>query len=75
MEDLWVIRSFVNNVEAELARSALEAAGIESIIRADDGGGTYPWGGGVELLVRPEDGDRAAEVLGTVPQPVEQTDE
>lgn len=77
MDDLQVIRTFINNVDAELARGALQAAGIESMIRADDCGGTRPhlWLGGVELLVRAEDVARAEEVLETSPKPVEQADE
>lgn len=69
MDDLQVIRTFINNVDAELARGALEAAGIDSMIRADDCGGTRPhlWMGGVELLVRQEDTARAEEILGTEP--------
>ena len=58
-DDLLVIATFINNIDAELARGALEAAGIESLIRADDCGGTRPhmWMGGIELLVRGEDVD------------------
>ena len=64
---LVVIRTFLNNVDAELARSALEAAEIESLIQADDCGGVRPhlWMGGVELLVTAEDAARADEVLAT----------
>jgi hypothetical protein len=68
MDDaLRVIRTFVNNFDAEMARSALEAAGIDSMIRSDDCGGTRPhlWVGGVQLLVRQEDAAEADEVLGT----------
>lgn len=76
MDDLHAIRTFINNVDAELARGALEAAGIDSMIRADDCGGTRPhlWMGGVELLVRQEDVARAEEVLGTEPVVAENTD-
>jgi hypothetical protein len=76
MDDLLVIRTFINTVDAELARGALEAAGIESMIRADDCGGTRPhlWMGGVELLVRQDDVARAEEVLGTEPTVMEKTD-
>lgn len=65
MTDLVVLRTYVNNFDAELARGALEAAGVDSMIRADDCGGTQTqlWMGGVELLVRAEDADRADEVL------------
>lgn len=60
-----VIRTFLNNVDAELARSALEAAEIESVIRADDCGGVRPhlWMGGVELLVGTDDAAQAEAVL------------
>jgi len=63
---LVVIRTFLNNFEAEVARSVLEAAEIESLIQADDCGGTRPhlWMGGVQLLVAAEDAARAEEVLG-----------
>ena len=62
-----VIRTFLNHVDAELARSALEAAGISSRIHADDCGGVRPhlWMGGVELLVDEADQAQAEEVLGS----------
>ena len=68
MDDpLRVIRTFVNNFDAEIARGALEAAGIDAMIRSDDCGGTRPhlWMGGVQLLVREEDAAEADELLGT----------
>jgi hypothetical protein len=72
MSDLVVLRTYLTNIDAELAHGALEAAGIESIVRADDCGGTRPhlWMGGVDLLVWPEDVERADEVLSNeaVPQ-------
>lgn len=71
MTDLVVLRTYVNNFDAELARGALEAAGIDSMIRADDCGGTRPhlWMGGVALLVRADDAERADEVLGSEARP------
>ena len=62
-----VIRTFLNNVDAELAKSALEAAEINSVIRADDCGGVRPhlWMGGVELLVDEADQAQAEEILGS----------
>jgi hypothetical protein len=76
-DDLFVLRTFINNIDAELAKGALEAAGIDSMIRADDCGGTRPhlWMGGVALLVRREDAPRAEEILSTEPQPAEQGDD
>jgi hypothetical protein len=64
--DLVILRTFLNHVEADLAKMTLEAAGIEALIRSDDCGGLRPhlWMGGVELLVSVEDVERAEEVLG-----------
>ncbi|HEX4004428.1 MAG TPA: DUF2007 domain-containing protein [Candidatus Acidoferrales bacterium] len=64
--ELVVVRDFLNKMEAELAQGALQAAGIHSIVSADDAGGTEPglWMGGVRLLVRAEDAKNAEEVLG-----------
>lgn len=73
-DDLRVVRTFLNSFEADVARSALDAAGIESMVRADDCGGMRPhfWMLGIELLVRDEDAARAEEVLGTEPIPVDE---
>lgn len=38
---LVAIRTFSTRIEAELARMALEARGIQAIIRADDCGGMH----------------------------------
>jgi hypothetical protein len=64
--ELVVVRTFGNRIDAELAHSALEAAGIESTIVDDDGGGTQPelWLRGVAVAVRAEDAARAEEILG-----------
>jgi len=39
---LVVVRTFSTRVDAELAQSALEMAGIESMVRSDDAGGLRP---------------------------------
>lgn len=66
MNDDWiVVRTFANHIEADLASSALAAAGIDASIRADDCGGVYPFKGGVELLVAQDDATAATEVLDT----------
>jgi len=64
--DLVVVRTFVNKFDADVAKSALDAADIRSLIRPDDAGGVEPglWLGGVELLVRREDAVQADEILG-----------
>ena len=64
-DDLVVARTYINNFEAGLAKSALEAAGIDSMIRSDDCGGMRPhlWMSGIQLVVREEDLRRAIEIL------------
>jgi hypothetical protein len=66
LSEFVVFRTFLNHIEADLARTVLEAAGIESFIRSDDCGGMRPhfWMGGVELLVHEEEVAKAEEVLG-----------
>ena len=66
--ELVVVRTFATTIDAELAKSALDAAGINSFIQADDCGGMRPhlllvWQG-ARLLVRAEDAKRAATILG-----------
>jgi hypothetical protein len=63
--ELVVVKTFLNRTDAELARGALQANGIEAIVRADDVGGTRPafWMSGVQLLVRAEDLETANVVL------------
>ena len=61
------VRTFSDRIEAELAHSALQAAGIESMIRADDAGALQPalaMTNGISVMVRVEDAVIAAEVLG-----------
>lgn len=62
---LVVVRTFLNHVEADLARSVLEAAEIDSTVRADDCGGVRPhlWMGGVQVLVDEADVAQAEAVL------------
>ena len=71
---LVVVRTFTTRQEAELARGALNAAGIDSMLRSDDAGGVRPalaWSNGVELIVHAEDADAAAEVLETEAKRIE----
>jgi len=66
--ELIAVRTFTDRIEADLASSALEAAGIASMVAADDAGGTQPglWEGrGVAVLVRREDEQAAREILDT----------
>ena len=64
-DSLVTVGTFLTHIEADLAKSALEAAGIDAMILSDDCGGVRPhlWMGGVKLLVRDDDAQRALEVL------------
>jgi hypothetical protein len=70
--DLVVVKTFLNRFEADVAKSALDAADIQSLVRPDDAGGMEPglWvGNGIEVLVSAEDAERAQEVLDSIAQP------
>jgi hypothetical protein len=60
--DLVVVRTFLNKFDAEMAKSALDAANIDAMVKADDAGGTRPglWLAASKPLVRAEDAERAA---------------
>jgi hypothetical protein len=68
---LVIIRTYTNQFDAQIAKTALDAAGIASMIRSDDCGGTRPhlWMGGVELVVRQENAGEAAAILDTPSTP------
>jgi Putative prokaryotic signal transducing protein len=64
--ELVVVHTFGNRPEADMAKSALDAASIQSFVRSDDGGGmeTGLWpSNGVEVVVRAEDLQAARDVL------------
>ena len=65
--DLVVVHTFGNRQEADVAVSALEAAGIDAIVQADTGGEMYramAWaGGGFQVLVRRGDAESARAIL------------
>ena len=75
--DLAVVRTFANIMQAQLAKSALEAAGITAAIRADDCGGMRPHlqMAGVDLLVRLEQAEEASALLDADQDPAGQDDE
>ena len=64
---LVVVATFGDRAAADIAASALEAAGIDSMIRADDGGSMRPamaWAGvGFQVIVREEDAAEARVIL------------
>jgi hypothetical protein len=68
-DDAVVLQTFYNRIEAEMAQGILEAEGIETVIMADDAGGTYPmlqFLRGVKLMVAAEDKHRAQEILAAM---------
>jgi hypothetical protein len=70
---LVVVHTFNDRMEAAIAKSALEAAGIESMLRPDDVGGLRPhmaYTRGVEILVRSEDEAAARDVLDQPARPI-----
>jgi hypothetical protein len=71
--DLVVVHTFANRQEADLAKSALDAAEIDAFVRSDDGGGMERglWAGnGVQVIVRAEDFTAARDVLDLPADPV-----
>ena len=61
------VATYPTRSDAELAQATLAAAGIPSVIAADDAGGALPFdvtGGGVRLLVDEVDVRSAGEALG-----------
>jgi hypothetical protein len=64
---LVVVQSFGSQWEADLAKSALEAAGIDAMIQADSVGGNRSdvafHTGGYKVLVREEDAAAARDVV------------
>jgi hypothetical protein len=65
--NLVVAGTFGTEQEANMAKGALEAAGIDAMIQADTAGGMRPhlaWSGsGFKVLVREDDSKVAREVL------------
>lgn len=70
-ESFDVVATFLTRIDADLAQTALEAAGIEATVSADDAAGMRPhlWMGGVRLLVSTSDLERAKAVLAEAEGP------
>ena len=78
MNNLVTVALFPTRIEADLARGALEAAGIYGIVAADDAGQQNPgldYSRGVAVMVREADLEAAHQVLheatGRAPDVVE----
>ncbi len=65
--NLVVVQAFATQIDADIAKSVLESAGIDAMIQADRAGGMrdhLAWSGfGFKVLVRDEDAAEAQEVL------------
>jgi hypothetical protein len=63
--DLVVIRTYQNQMEADVAKTALDAAGIPSTIWSDTSGygSALVFTRGIRLLVASDDVTRANEIL------------
>jgi hypothetical protein len=60
------VGTYPTRSDAEFAQTALAAAGIPSVLAADDAGGAYPFdlsGGGARLLVDEADAETALAIL------------
>ncbi len=66
-----VVRTFRTEVEAEIARAALNAHGIAALVQRQDAAGLLRAVQGVQLVVRREDLEAAREVLDTAADPSE----
>jgi hypothetical protein len=75
--DLITIRTFDDELQADLAKCALEAAGIDCMISRDDCGGMRPhlsMTQGIKIIVRAEDVELAGKVLSDEAQDLIQAD-
>lgn len=68
-DKLVAVRTFVTEIDAQVAKAFLESKGIDSIVEKDDMGGLQPsfqLTGGVSLVVRERDKKKAIELLEAV---------
>ena len=66
MSDEVAIKVFSNQTDATMAQQVLEESGVRAFIFKDDAGGMEPHlqrTGGVRLVVKQADAQRAAEIL------------
>ena len=65
-DELVVVGTFMSRPEADVAKSALDAADIQSMVLGDDAGGLQPglWEGrGVAVVVNRADEQAARDIL------------
>ncbi|MEP6707830.1 MAG: DUF2007 domain-containing protein [Pyrinomonadaceae bacterium] len=67
-DDPVVIKTFSNEIDAEMANQLLRESGVKSFVFKDDAGGMEPHlqlTGSVRLVVSRADAERAREILQT----------
>lgn len=68
MDELVTVVTYPDVAEAELAQERLEAEGIQAFVIGAQSGGVMPFlaqSEGVRVQVKPEDVERAKEILGS----------
>jgi len=68
-DEVVAIKIFSNETEATMAQQVLQASGVRAFIFKDDAGGMEPQlqlTGGVRLVVKRADAERAYEILLTL---------
>lgn len=68
-EEVVVLKTFNNEVDAEMAQQMLRDAGVKSFVSKDDGGGMEPQlqgTVGVRLMVNRADAESAQQILSSV---------
>jgi hypothetical protein len=58
-----VVCTYLNEIDAEIARVALEAAGIACIVVQNDAGGMLQYANGAQVVVREDELEAAREIL------------
>ncbi len=63
--DPVVLRTYPNEIAAELARVILESEGIVSLVASQDAAGLLRYTQGVQLIVRRDDAKAAHQILAS----------
>ena len=69
-DGLTRLETYINEIEAEIAKGRLEALGVQAVLAKDNCGGMRPHLDlqvGVKLFVAEEDADKAREILAAGP--------
>jgi hypothetical protein len=67
--EIIVLRTFSDEIQAEMAQQVLEQSGVKAFVMKDDAGGMEPHlqrSGGVRLLIDGADAERASKILQTL---------